>query len=193
MESTPKELYILTFLWSNTKDSLYSVNVIGHWLFENLCKVIQVSCGTCHSVALAERGQLFTWGSGDNGQLGHGKVCLCVFCCVWVSEWVSEWEIVCVCDDECVCVFMCVCVCVCVCFRSYNTMYVCIRWRVQRAIYQGSCALLRKLAWLSFRVVRGLLAHAATTGRSTHGATEILVSWVLDQREAVSCLFCLYT
>ena len=37
-------------------------------------KVIQVSCGTSHTAALAEKGQLFTWGSGDNGQLGHGEI-----------------------------------------------------------------------------------------------------------------------
>uniref|UniRef100_M3XSW5 HECT and RLD domain containing E3 ubiquitin protein ligase family member 6 n=1 Tax=Mustela putorius furo TaxID=9669 RepID=M3XSW5_MUSPF len=38
-------------------------------------KIIQVSCGHHHSLALSEDGRLFTWGSNSHGQLGLGKEC----------------------------------------------------------------------------------------------------------------------
>ncbi|XP_045854008.1 probable E3 ubiquitin-protein ligase HERC6 isoform X1 [Meles meles] len=38
-------------------------------------KIIQVSCGHHHSLALSEDGQLFSWGSNSHGQLGLGKEC----------------------------------------------------------------------------------------------------------------------
>ena len=31
----------------------------------------QLGCGSSHSVALTDTGQLFTWGSNQLGQLGH--------------------------------------------------------------------------------------------------------------------------
>ena len=36
-------------------------------------KVIQVAAGDCHSVVLTEDGRVFTFGSGEYGQLGHGN------------------------------------------------------------------------------------------------------------------------
>ncbi|MEE6461872.1 hypothetical protein FKM82_001435 [Ascaphus truei] len=36
-------------------------------------KILQVSCGNWHCMALADDGQLFTWGQNDHGQLGLGK------------------------------------------------------------------------------------------------------------------------
>lgn len=35
-------------------------------------KISQVACGGFHSAATSEAGQLFTWGGGEHGQLGHG-------------------------------------------------------------------------------------------------------------------------
>eukprot|EP00270_Netrium_digitus_P001315 TRINITY_DN1141_c0_g1_i3.p1 TRINITY_DN1141_c0_g1~~TRINITY_DN1141_c0_g1_i3.p1 ORF type:complete len:450 (+),score=87.14 TRINITY_DN1141_c0_g1_i3:152-1501(+) len=35
-------------------------------------KVVQVSCGWRHTVCLTEYGNVYTWGRGTNGQLGHG-------------------------------------------------------------------------------------------------------------------------
>ena len=39
--------------------------------FTNL-KVLQVDCGDAHVVALAEDGEVYTWGCGQFGRLGHG-------------------------------------------------------------------------------------------------------------------------
>ncbi|KAL4476307.1 hypothetical protein ABPG74_010040 [Tetrahymena malaccensis] len=35
-------------------------------------KFIQVACGSSHSMALTDTGQIFTWGKNTRGQLGHG-------------------------------------------------------------------------------------------------------------------------
>ena len=32
----------------------------------------QVACGLCHTAALSSNGEVFTWGSGNWGRLGHG-------------------------------------------------------------------------------------------------------------------------
>ena len=40
--------------------------------------VLQVTCGWSHTVALTQSGEVFTWGNGDHGKLGHGntdKIC----------------------------------------------------------------------------------------------------------------------
>ncbi|GKV00633.1 hypothetical protein SLEP1_g13298 [Rubroshorea leprosula] len=37
-------------------------------------KVVQVSCGWRHSLAITERQNVFSWGRGTNGQLGHGEL-----------------------------------------------------------------------------------------------------------------------
>ncbi len=34
-------------------------------------KVVDVSCGTTVSFAVTEDGEVFSWGMGTNGQLGH--------------------------------------------------------------------------------------------------------------------------
>ncbi|KAL1507069.1 hypothetical protein AB1Y20_007930 [Prymnesium parvum] len=34
--------------------------------------VLQVECGTHHCIAATEAGEVYTWGSGSHGQLGHG-------------------------------------------------------------------------------------------------------------------------
>lgn len=42
-----------------------------------LKKIIKVSCGDYHSVALAESGEVFSWGGGgkyNRGQCGHGDL-----------------------------------------------------------------------------------------------------------------------
>jgi hypothetical protein len=35
-------------------------------------EILKVSCGWDHSIAISAAGQVFTWGSGANGKLGHG-------------------------------------------------------------------------------------------------------------------------
>ena len=32
----------------------------------------QIACGGWHTVGLSPNGEVFTWGCGENGQLGHG-------------------------------------------------------------------------------------------------------------------------
>lgn len=34
--------------------------------------IVDISCGGAHSAALTARGELFTWGKGRYGRLGHG-------------------------------------------------------------------------------------------------------------------------
>lgn len=36
------------------------------------CNIAQLSCGHSHMGFITERGQVFTWGSGEHGMLGHG-------------------------------------------------------------------------------------------------------------------------
>jgi alpha-tubulin suppressor-like RCC1 family protein len=36
--------------------------------------VVKVLCGALHTVAVTRAGQVFTWGSGDSGALGHGEL-----------------------------------------------------------------------------------------------------------------------
>ena len=35
-------------------------------------RIIKIACGSEHSMALTSRGDLFTWGWGEHGNLGHG-------------------------------------------------------------------------------------------------------------------------
>ena len=32
----------------------------------------QIACGAAHTVAVTPNGEVYTWGSGDRGRLGHG-------------------------------------------------------------------------------------------------------------------------
>lgn len=34
-------------------------------------KIVQLTCGDGHSVALSQWGQVFSWGTNSHGQLGH--------------------------------------------------------------------------------------------------------------------------
>ena len=36
-------------------------------------RIVEISCGYYHSALVSEKGDLFTFGDGDGGKLGHGK------------------------------------------------------------------------------------------------------------------------
>ncbi|XP_035715246.1 ultraviolet-B receptor UVR8 [Folsomia candida] len=36
-------------------------------------QIVQISCGSCHSVALSDDGSVYSWGANDKGQLGEGS------------------------------------------------------------------------------------------------------------------------
>lgn len=35
-------------------------------------RIVQIACGSGHTVVLTDEGEVFTWGRGDDGRLGHG-------------------------------------------------------------------------------------------------------------------------
>ena len=39
----------------------------------NKIKICQISCGYCHVMALSDKGNVYSWGYGGEGQLGHGE------------------------------------------------------------------------------------------------------------------------
>ncbi|KAL5582082.1 hypothetical protein UlMin_014524 [Ulmus minor] len=49
------------------------INAFAKFLDEapELLKITQVSCGEYHTAAIAENGEVYTWGLGNMGQLGH--------------------------------------------------------------------------------------------------------------------------
>lgn len=36
--------------------------------------IAMISCGAQHSLAITDAGELYTWGSGEDGRLGHGDM-----------------------------------------------------------------------------------------------------------------------
>lgn len=51
------------------------VNKVKPTLVQALNEIFlqQITCGWSHSVALTSKGEVFTWGNGDHGKLGHGS------------------------------------------------------------------------------------------------------------------------
>jgi alpha-tubulin suppressor-like RCC1 family protein len=47
---------------------MFYLHLFGTWQ-----KVVQISCGWRHTLAVTERQNVFSWGRGTNGQLGHGE------------------------------------------------------------------------------------------------------------------------
>lgn len=41
-------------------------------------QVVQIACGSTHSAAVTSEGELYTWGRGNYGRLGHGKTSIII-------------------------------------------------------------------------------------------------------------------
>jgi alpha-tubulin suppressor-like RCC1 family protein len=48
--------------------------------------VRQIACGSGHTVVLTVDGEVYTWGRGDDGRLGHGDN-------GWKVRWLALWGI----------------------------------------------------------------------------------------------------
>jgi E3 ubiquitin-protein ligase HERC2 len=46
--------------------------------------IVAISCGSSHSAAISAEGDLYTWGRGNYGRLGHGKL-LQYICCMYTD------------------------------------------------------------------------------------------------------------
>jgi RCC1 and BTB domain-containing protein len=48
------------------EDHVRSVSALSNY------HVIDIACGESHTIALTNKGEIYTWGGGQLGQLGHG-------------------------------------------------------------------------------------------------------------------------
>ena len=48
------------------EDSVRPVSALTH------CFIVDIACGESHSLALSDKNEVYTWGGGQLGQLGHG-------------------------------------------------------------------------------------------------------------------------
>ncbi|CAB3977730.1 ultraviolet-B receptor UVR8-like [Paramuricea clavata] len=56
----------------NTVDGPAKCNRPERIKFPSGVKIKTVSCGAYHTAAVSEKGEIFTWGNGSDGKLGHG-------------------------------------------------------------------------------------------------------------------------
>ena len=64
------EFSLVPYFWGNGNDIPYILQ------FKNT--IVSIACGSKHSIALDVKGNIFSWGYGDNGQLGLGDKILYV-------------------------------------------------------------------------------------------------------------------
>ncbi len=43
-------------------------------ILDSLEQIVEIGCGSNHSLAINDKGEIFSWGEGLHGQLGHGKL-----------------------------------------------------------------------------------------------------------------------
>lgn len=78
-------LPFLSFIWNVSKFVSYrqclSLNnpltILYHFFFLHTFgftwqKIVQISCGWRHTIAVTDKNNVYSWGRGTNGQLGHG-------------------------------------------------------------------------------------------------------------------------
>jgi hypothetical protein len=104
--------------------------------------------GGVHTAVVMEEGDMWTWGYGEDGALGHPKPYRPGFRDFSEKEKFPRYRV-------CVCVCVCVRVCVCVCVRvGVWAFAVCAREHVICCSLSLSLSLARSLAlFLSFRGV----------------------------------------
>jgi len=62
----------LCFIWGKTPDGdIDTPTILPNLRGKN---IVQVSCGGNHSLAISNNGDLYSWGSNANGQLGHNDI-----------------------------------------------------------------------------------------------------------------------
>lgn len=54
-------------------DTFSDIPTLVKWAGSSAVKIIQISCGYYHSVALSDAGDVYTWGNNDNNELGYGE------------------------------------------------------------------------------------------------------------------------
>uniref|UniRef100_A0A453NIV4 Uncharacterized protein n=1 Tax=Aegilops tauschii subsp. strangulata TaxID=200361 RepID=A0A453NIV4_AEGTS len=55
----------------------YDIVLFFRFIYIWVCglqKIAQVACGWRHTLALTENKNVFSWGRGASGQLGHGEI-----------------------------------------------------------------------------------------------------------------------
>ena len=67
-------MLILNYLLKATTKSLATFFDLTLRVFINFLKVEFVACGEEHTVCLTAEGGVFSWGHGQDGQLGHGTL-----------------------------------------------------------------------------------------------------------------------
>ena len=58
-------------LGHGNRESSSTPKIVDSFAKEN-CPIVKIACGRSHSVAVNNDGSVFTWGCGDDGQLGRG-------------------------------------------------------------------------------------------------------------------------
>lgn len=54
--------------------------------------VVHIACGSTYSAAITVDGELYTWGRGNYGRLGHGELLLMLYC---ISALIQRYHVFC--------------------------------------------------------------------------------------------------
>lgn len=65
----------MTFTCSSIEFSPFNLPERVIFRLVNRQKVVQISCGWRHTLAVTDHQNVYSWGRGTNGQLGNGQSC----------------------------------------------------------------------------------------------------------------------